>query len=381
MGEYHGTELDELVLSSDRLTLRPWQRSDAAAVHEALQDRSAHEFLRLPDPYTPADAVQFVTEYATAHRRAGTGLACALVESATERLVGSAVIRLPTPPRTAADIGYLVFAPARRQGYAAEASQALASWALSHGVGRVQISCAVANLASAKSALNAGFRFEGILRGELETSAGAADGAVFSRVPGDPPDPVARRFAPLPGDAISDGVLTLRALLPTDVRAMVEQESDPGTVSSGFTGVTPSGADITRMVTQAGLDWLVGDAAPFAMVDVATDRVAGSLRLRHAGPPNIGGIGYAVHPDFRGRGYTTRALRLLVPWAFDVAGFARLELGAKVDNIASQRAALGAGFEPDGVLRTRLRRPEGTFSDEVRFALVNPALPLSRLAG
>ena len=52
--------------------------------------------------------------------------------------------------------------------------------------------------------------------------------------------------------------------------------------------------------------------------------------------------------------------------------FRRLELGAKSGNLASQRAAAAAGFEPDGVRRARLRNPDGTFSDEVRYALVNP---------
>jgi RimJ/RimL family protein N-acetyltransferase len=372
MGEYRGTELDEFVLFSERLTLRPWQPSDAPAVHEAMQDRPTHEYLLLPDPYTPDDAVEFVTEIATAGRRDGTGLGCALVESGTGRLVGSADIRLPAPRQTGADIGYLVYASARRHGYAAEASRALASWAFAHDVGRVQIRCAVANLASAKSALNAGFRFEGILRGEISTPSGPADGAVFGRLPDDPDEPIARRFAPLPADGLSDGVLTLREIRPSDVAAILEQETDPGTVNSGFTGVVSSEADIRRMVTQAGLDWLVGHVAPLAMVDVATGRVAGSVRLRQVGPPNVGGIGYAVHPGFRGRGYTTRALRLLVPWAFEVAGFARLELGAKVENVASQRAARAAGFEPDGVLQARLRHPEGTFSDEVRYAMVSP---------
>jgi RimJ/RimL family protein N-acetyltransferase len=79
-----------------------------------------------------------------------------------------------------------------------------------------------------------------------------------------------------------------------------------------------------------------------------------------------------VHPHFRGRGLTTRALRLLVPWAFEVADYARLELGAKVGNDASLRSAARAGFAPDGVRARRLRNPDGSFSDEVRYALVNP---------
>jgi RimJ/RimL family protein N-acetyltransferase len=129
---------------------------------------------------------------------------------------------------------------------------------------------------------------------------------------------------------------------------------------------------VRRQCEQAELMWLVGPVALFAMVDEASGRVAGSVRLRQAGPPQVGGIGYVVHPAFRGRHYTARALRLLVPWAFEVAGFARLELGAKVGNEPSLRAAAAAGFERDGVRRCRLRNADGTFSDEIRYALINP---------
>ena len=54
-------------------------------------------------------------------------------------------------------------------------------------------------------------------------------------------------------------------------------------------------------------------------------------------------------------------------------GFHRLELGAKADNVASQRAALSGGFQPDGVRAERLRNPDGTFSDEVRFTSLRRA--------
>lgn len=331
-----------------------------------------HEFLVLPDPYGTADAVEFVTEIAPATRREGTGVVCGLVETATGNLVGTADLRLPARSGATANIGYVVYAPARGHGYAAEASRALTAWAFPTGVKRVEIRCVVANLASVKSALNAGFGYDGTLRGDGRTPAGPADHAVFGRTAGDAPDPIAPRFAPLPAEGLSDGVLALRAMLPGDAASIFEQETDSLTVGMAFTGVAPTLADIERIGARAGLDWLVGSAASFAMLDVATGAVAGSLRLRLPGPPDVGGIGYGVHPSFRGRGFTTRALRLLVPWAFDVAGFARLELGAKDGNVASQQAALRAGFHPDGIRQARLRNPDGTFADEVRFALVNP---------
>jgi RimJ/RimL family protein N-acetyltransferase len=170
---------------------------------------------------------------------------------------------------------------------------------------------------------------------------------------------------------LSDGVLQLRTIQAGDAGGWAETD-DALTVMWGFTGKPHDLADVRRSAAQAGLQWLVGRAALFAMVDVASGRFAGEMVLRHAGPPQVGGIGYVVHPAFRGRGYTTRALRLLVPWAFEVADFARLELGAKPGNAASLRAAANAGFEPDGIRERRMRKPDGTFDDEVRYVKINP---------
>jgi RimJ/RimL family protein N-acetyltransferase len=79
-----------------------------------------------------------------------------------------------------------------------------------------------------------------------------------------------------------------------------------------------------------------------------------------------------VLPQFRGRGFTTRALRLLTGWAFSQTPIVRLELGCKVDNVASARSALAAGFVQEGVRPGRLRNPDGSYSDELVFGLVRP---------
>jgi RimJ/RimL family protein N-acetyltransferase len=373
VGTFASLELDDLVLHGPRLTLRPWCRADANRVHEIMQDPSMPEFLAVPVPYTYEVALRFVTELGDEGRRDGTGISCAVVETDTRRVVGSAALRLTGEK----DVGYWIARDAQGHGYAAEAVRVLVDWAFEYALRRVQLLCDVRNVASAHTALAAAFRYEGAVRDHLlrpldgSAAPRVSDLAWFGRLADEPGDPVPPAFAPLPRGGLSDGVVRLRPMRPADADGYREHENDPVTLAYGFGGLPISTAEARRRADRAGLDWLVGQAAPMTIEDIATGRFAGEVHLRAAGPPGVGGVGYGVHPAFRGRGYAARALRLLVPWAFGPGGFARLELGAKTENVASQRAAVAAGFEPDGVRTGRLRNPDGSYSDEVRFALIN----------
>jgi RimJ/RimL family protein N-acetyltransferase len=62
-------------------------------------------------------------------------------------------------------------------------------------------------------------------------------------------------------------------------------------------------------------------------------------------------LGYVIAPAARGRGVATEALRLMVPWAFEVLGARRLVLLISVDNEGSKIVARRSGFVFEGVLR------------------------------
>ena len=74
-------------------------------------------------------------------------------------------------------------------------------------------------------------------------------------------------------------------------------------------------------------------------------------------------IGYWVAPWARRRGVATAAVRAMSGWAFANAGVVRLELLTDWANVGSQRVALAAGFQREGVRRSaasdRGRRPRG----------------------
>jgi RimJ/RimL family protein N-acetyltransferase len=360
----------DVELSTPRLLLRPWRPGDADAVVDAMQDRRMHEFLTLPDPYTREDASAFVTEIGNAGRAAGTGLGCAVVDRSTHRVVGSADLRFSSNNLLGADIGYAVYPYAQGHGFAAESTRALTTWGHRQGLNRIELRCAVTNLASAATALAAGFAFEGVHRAQLAIPGGEIEAASFSRLVDDSGEPIRPAFPRL--GTLEDGVVRVRVVRPEDAQAYWEQEVDEASVAFGLRDAARSLADVSAMTRRAGLDWLVGPGATAAIVDAASGAFAGSVQLSMAGPPGVARFGYTVHPAYRGRRYASRAVRLLAQWAFDEAGLTRLELGAKVENVASQHVAVAAGFTPDGVRASRLRNTDGTFSDEARFALINP---------
>jgi RimJ/RimL family protein N-acetyltransferase len=125
-----------------------------------------------------------------------------------------------------------------------------------------------------------------------------------------------------------------------------------------------------RLARLAGLHWLVGSETQLVICEASTGIAAGTMTLRRSGPPDVVGLGYGILPGFRGRGYTTRSLNLLAAWAFGSTPIQRLELGCKVENVASALAAERAGFTREGVFAGRLANPAGGYSDEIRFARV-----------
>jgi RimJ/RimL family protein N-acetyltransferase len=374
MGEWNGVELDGLVLHSGRLTLRPWQPGDAAAVQAIMADDRMHRRLPLPWPYTAEDASRFVTEHGHSGRAAGSRLDCAIAENVGGRLVGSATLQLPADGSGRidnAEIGYWVAVADWGQGYATEATRTLARFGFDNGLPRIRIRCETSHAASAVVALRAGFRFEAVSRASLRGAGGSAlDAAVFARTATDPGQPVPPSWPEF--EPISDGVVTIRPLVGDDWPVLLAEANNEAALRWGFDPEPISEAAAIARATRAGLDRLVSGQNSLLICDAATGAGAGVLGLRWSGPPGVAAIGYGVLPEFRGRGFTTRALKLLADWAFGPAQIDRLELGCKVANLASARVALAAGFVQEGRRAGRLRTPDGSYSDELMFGLVRP---------
>ena len=84
----------------------------------------------------------------------------------------------------------------------------------------------------------------------------------------------------------------------------------------------------------------------------AHDRAVGQIGLwPMRSDPARASIGYWIARSKRGAGTAGRALNVLASWAFSELAVARLDLFVEPWNLASIKAAEGAGFRREGLLR------------------------------
>ncbi|MEV6814053.1 GNAT family N-acetyltransferase [Micromonospora sp. NPDC051296] len=354
------------------IRLRPFRLDDVADIAAGCADPLVQRYLdALPSPYTEADARYWVTEGAPAAFTAG-GAAYAIADPATDRLLGTVGLSHPVPQRSQAEIGYWVAPWARGRGVATAATRALAAHAFAAGTARLELLADVENAASQRVALAAGFRPEGVRRsGGPVRGGGRRDLTVWVRLADDPPGPSPRPLPDLPAGRLTDGVVALRRLGPEDNDEMYRLHTGPEVVASRVPPEPPTRDEIDRRARGAESQWLVGTVASMTILDATSGAVAGGCALVHDQPGSGQAmLGYSLLPQWRGRGYATRTVRLLARWGFDHVGLVRLWAGTLPENVGSQRVLEKAGFRREGLLRGRLPGAAGSRNDSTVFGLL-----------
>ncbi|WP_328650858.1 GNAT family N-acetyltransferase [Micromonospora sp. NBC_00330] len=360
------------IVEAPGVRLRPFRAEDGADVVDGCADPLTQRFLsNLPTPYTATDARWWIDVGAPAAWTGG-GTAYAVADPATDRLLGAVGLNNPVPARGQLEIGYWMRPAARGRGLAAAATRALSEHAFSAGAARLELLTEPENGPSQRVALAAGFRYEGLRRSAgASRDAGRHDLLAWVRVAGDPPGPAARVLPDLPGGVLTDEVVALRPLGPDDAALMYRLHSRPEVVANQAPPVPPTREAMERRCRLAQSGWLTGEIARLLITDVASGEPVGSCGLSYTDvAAGEASVGYALLPEWRGRGYATRAVRLLAEWAFGAAGVARLSAGTVPDNTASHRVLERVGFRREALQRGRLPGLAGARLDDLTFALL-----------
>lgn len=337
-------------LTDGRVLLRPWAPTDAPSVAAACADADIARWTSLPSPYTPADAREFVAEWAPGQWSSGEGAVYAVVDPVTGQLYGSCGLHLGRDQATA-HLGYWTAPAARGRGLTTAAVRLLCDWTFrDRGLTRVEWYAEVGNWASRRVAEKAGFTVEGLLRSRLRHRGQWVDSWVGARLATDSGHP---RQDGVRQPVLHAGRVTLRPFELADAPAVRAACADPVTQAWLPLPAPYTIDDAHRWVTVGAFaERHAGTGVEYAVAANAGGALVGDVGLKRL-DRTVGSaeVGYWTVPGARGRGYMTEAVTTLCRWAFADLSLRRVQLLAAPGNLASQRVAEKAGFSREGLLR------------------------------
>ncbi|MFC0553036.1 GNAT family N-acetyltransferase [Planotetraspora thailandica] len=359
-------------LTAGPVILRIPEDKDLDPLIRAYADPAVTRFIPfVPEEYGKDDALAWFAKAQDAWE--GGGAQFVIADAGTGEFLGASLLKPPDRFGNS-EIGYMLARWARGRGVATAAVRSLTDWGFSHGMPRIELLTGVENIASQRVAYRSGYTREGVLREEYATLDGVRhDSIAFSRLAGDPSDPI-EPFLPFfpggfPSGSLTDGVVRLSPLVPGDADDYHAMQSDPESYKYSVPPQAPSYADSVMRCRHAGMWWLSGQRVELAIRRAGTGAFAGHIQLANVvAPLEQAMVGYSLHRDHRGHGLMTRAVNLLVEWAFEHTALHRIIAGTALENTASQRVLERAGFTREFIVKGLLPRPDGTRVDDLQWA-------------
>lgn len=139
-----------------------------------------------------------------------------------------------------------------------------------------------------------------------------------------------------------------------------------------FVTLVPPINEINTFFHNAEMAYESGDSLVFAIIDKATNKVAGSTRFMKANFPNKRlEIGFTfLGETWQKTGINTEAKFLLLSHVFETLQFNRVELITDYLNTKSRNAILRLGAKEEGILRSHMIMPNGRVRDSVLYSIV-----------
>ena len=177
-------------------------------------------------------------------------------------------------------------------------------------------------------------------------------------------------FSPFP--ILETERLTLRRVLPSDVKEMFELRSNPETMKyiprPLLTNHEEALAHIQMMEdkieTNEGINW--------AITIKGDDKMLGVIGHYRIKPEHYRAeVGYMILPEYHGKGITTEAVQCVVTYGFNTMQLHSIEGVIDPENEASQRVLQKCGFVKEAHFKEN-EFYDGKFIDAVVYSKLNP---------
>jgi RimJ/RimL family protein N-acetyltransferase len=347
-------------LTDGVVTLRAHREDDVEASYEQCQDPVSQAWTTVPIPYSMDDARRFVREIMpggwSSDQEWGFAVEAPGADG-TPRYAGTVSLRNEGERR--AEIAYGSHPWVRGTGHIERALRLLLAWGFSpSSAGGRDLETViwwanVGNWPSRKVAWRLGFSYDGAVRRWLPQRGELIDAWVGVLLRDDDRTP-RTRWLDVP--RIEGETVRLRGYRPEDLDRVMEGVADQrtaywlGRIPQPYTREMALDFAVQRaagMAAGTDVHWMIGDPS--------ADVVQGVVSLMHIAE-GMAEIGYWTHPDARGRGLMTEAVRMACRHAvIDVEdgglGLHRVYATVAVDNLASRHVLEAAGFSMIGTER------------------------------
>ncbi|MBQ0727700.1 MAG: GNAT family N-acetyltransferase [Thalassolituus oleivorans] len=134
----------------------------------------------------------------------------------------------------------------------------------------------------------------------------------------------------------------------------------------------PSLDEVDDYIFNAKIQHDAGDGLTFAIIDQATNQVAGSTRFAKASiKDGRVAIGYTfLGKSFQRTKINTEAKLLMLKHAFEKLDLNRVEFATDYLNTTSRNALLRLGAKQEGIIRNHMIMPDGRVRDTVMFSII-----------
>jgi ribosomal-protein-serine acetyltransferase len=180
--------MEKLELTDGFVTLRPYTKKDAAALHEAVIESLAElkpwlGFVH--DGYSLKEAEDWLKQQPKAWRD-GTEFNFAITDAEDGAMLGGCGLNNMDKDNRLANLGYWVRTGRSARGVCPAATRLLAKWGFEKmKLARIEVLVAVENRRSRRAAEKAGAREEGTLRRRIFLHDVSHDAVMYSFIPGE----------------------------------------------------------------------------------------------------------------------------------------------------------------------------------------------------
>ena len=166
--------------------------------------------------------------------------------------------------------------------------------------------------------------------------------------------------------------IRLRGIEENDIERLYTLFSNPqvmrywsrGPMTNRQEAIDYANTIIEGFATRNVLNWIIAD--------LESDQMIGTCTLYEINPQHArAGLGYALMPEYWGKGLAHDAASLAISYGFLELGLHRIEADTEPNSLRSNKVLERFGFQREGLLRERFFHPDG-LQDSLIFGLLKP---------